>query len=1838
MVVTRSQGEAAELEELRRAQEEEARRETDRQRQQREMEQRQIEMERIRRLSLDPPASPYIRQTETQEAAATTTVPRPGTSMLETRPRTRSPARSVCSNRSTTSVTTRLRLAELEAAEKLAAIKRKELELEADLIKKRLAAEVSAIQEEETTLNQPEARERVDEWLRSNPLTARNQEGLKDEPRRLRFDTARGRSPTPTKSRSGIDQLAESLEKMARPRLRHADLPSFNGSANEWLPFKAAMRDTTKLYNVSPAENLQRLRSCLKGEARDAVAALLYTATDPEVIMQTLEQCFGRPEVIIDRAIDDLKKMPKLGATANELNSFAIKLQNVICVLKTIDRRGYLYNPMLSREVLDKLSPHLKARWCDYACDNEGTSDPEIVLLSRFLMREADRALRYTYTSASSTTATTAAKKEVKPQTTFKKKTNPVYAVNETAETQSKENKEKCPSCEQAHALPQCPTYKALTIDQRWELVKDKKICFKCIQGTHRRIRCKAKPCGIDQCRRPHHSTLHQEKRTETEEQTQANTEAVLSVATTNASKQRSVLLKMCPIVVTGPRGEAKTYALLDEGATITLIDEKLANDIGAEGPTQPLHMRGVNMSQNEADSKLVKVLVRGKKEKALHELRARTVRNLQLHQQSIPDTMMKYDHLKDLRVDEICYDLARPGILVGADHWEVIVSRELRVGEPDQPAASRTQLGWVVHGTVPRSVIIVNEKVLHVYERTDENEQPDQLLHDLVEKHFKIEALGVSLQPRVSDADQRAIAIVEKSIKKIDGGYEVGLPWREDNVTMPPTYDMAFRRLKSIEKKMDASPDFAEQYTTQIENLLKKGYAVPCDGLERTSPVCWYLPHFAVQNPNKPGKHRVVFDAAAKSHGVCLNDYLLEGPDLLLSLPGILFRFREKAIAVTADIQEMFLRVKIRPEDQPAQQFLWRGNDRENPPRHYKMSSMIFGAASSPFMAHFVRNHNANIHAHKYPQAHKAITQSHYMDDLVISYDNEEQARKAVNETIRVHAVAGFTLRGWSSNNEETLRDVPTVLRANAPTQLGGAQPENKILGLYWSAERDELGFNTSMNRVPAEVRQQTRTPTKREALGAVMSIYDPLGLLSCFTVRAKIILQSLWRLKISWDEPLPAEEGEMFAEWLSRLAEINRLRLPRLYTPGKIEDVELHVLCDASEQAYATVAYWRIKCSDGTINVTLVAAKAKVAPKRTQTIPRLELQAAVIGARLADIIKKEHETEVSQTTFWTDSSTVVNWIRHDSKRYTPFVAHRLGEIAELTDKEEWRWLPTEYNVADDATRFSCTPISEEDRWFQGPVFLYRPKECWPTEKTIDEMDEAEVLHTNEDIKQNRWLPDPTRFSKYETLVRTAARVLAFVDICRRKATKMEYQHIEKAERELMRQAQRESFGEDIKRMESDRPLAKSSRLFKLDPVLEGGILRVRGRIEAASVPLEAKRPIILDGRHHLTKLLVLREHCAAGHANRERVTNDLRQRYWIIHLRPTVRAIQKNCTLCKVRRGKPQPPATGDLPRARLDPFHRPFTNCGVDYFGPMIIKTGRRREKRWGALFTCLTTRAVHIELVSSLSTDSALMALRRMAARRGWPRLMYSDNATNFHGADQELKTAYEEWKSALRDEGLLHRMEWRYIPPGAPNQGGVWERLVRSVKSALNATLREKEPTEEVLRTLLIEAEFSINSRPLTHVSVSPFDPEAITPNHFLLGSSMGLPTTGPCDEADRRTWRATQALADHFWRRWLKEYLPTLVPRGEPHNNKRSLRAGDIVVVADNTLPRNVWPMGIVEQTYSGPDGGVRVADVRTKTGVFKRPVSKLVVLEKEEATQAAPGGGMLGTPSMQNN
>ncbi|XP_063363571.1 uncharacterized protein LOC134652330 [Cydia amplana] len=1627
------------------------------------------------------------------------------------------------------------------------------------------------------------------------------------------------------------------------------DLPVFTGLPSEWITFYTAYTESSSRYKFTNWENLSRLRHCLKGEARDCVLHMLASSADPELILRVLKKNFGRSDLLIDKALNELRKLPNLGPSAVDLNDFAIKVVNIVTTLASLDRRAYANNPFLIREITERLSPHVRSRWCEYAEDKLEEAESELTLMVNFLLDISDKELQYSHARGGGIRrgAPAPSREDARggrrpPASNQLSSGGAVRKYNNNSnrvQTYTTDKTEPCLCCGAVHPATECRRVLNMSVAARWEWAKNNKICFKCLNRKHRRGSCKAGVCGEQGCQHPHHRLLHDEStllRRELQssrhadeaasampasapiEPERAQREHTLMMAerlererappahhfvlSTEHQEQSDVLLKVIPILLSGPTGEIKCYALCDDGSTISLCEESLANAVGAVGVEAPLHINGIGPMTSIEPSRRVTVQIRGLIEGHTHLVQLRTVKDLGINSQQVPRTLIdRYKHLRGLR--EATYDTATPRVLIGSDNWHMILPLETRVGARNEPAAVKIDLGWVIYGRAPQTPRRA-ERVLHLSQASER----DGELNKQLQRYFEIDSLGIKLIDKVRPQDERAQRLFNDTVKQVSTPegprYEVGQLWRDDDPRLPPSYNMALTRLRGIERKMDRDPSFAAKYIAQVDNLLNKGYA------ERVSepgpdPGSYYLPHFSVTNPNKPKKIRLVFDAAALNQGQSLNDFILEGPDMLQSLIGIMLRFREGAFAVTADVEEMFL---------------WRAARRSGAPDMYRMKSMVFGIASSPFLAHSVRNYNAYAQENRYPRALEDIVRNHYMDDYVSSYENEADAIACAEEVSACHQQAGFHLRGWSSNSALLIERIPEELRADTHTPAPIGDKEQKVLGLIWDARTDHLGFNTTMIRVPSEVKELKRAPTKRETLSAVMSIYDPLGIISYFSITVKIQLQRLWSLGLDWNAPLPPDECEEFQTWLRALEHVGGLRIPRHYGPMEMVRRTLHIFVDASSQAYAAVAYWRIE-RRGEVYVTLIAAKAKVGPTRSISIPRAELQSALIGARLKKTILEQHRYEVAEVVMWSDSRTTLHWVRENARRYSAYVSHRLGEIAELTEPEQWRWVPTRQNVADDATRADSTrEFDITHRWFQGPAFLRLPATEWPQEPSNQPEPELEVLEVKQCLASREAasppLPDVSRFSSYDRLLGATARMLQFIDILKSK-TKMslETKHILAAERLLLQRAQNEDFADELRSLRRGEPLTKGSALFELDPELAAdNVLRMRGRIDAAPVPIN-KRPAILHGRNRLARLIIFRMHRRAAHANNERVVNDVRQEYWILRLRPTVRAIASACQFCRIRRANPRAPPMGDLPLSRIEPFCRPFTNTGVDLFGHITVTIGRRHEKRWVALYTCLTTRAVHLELVHSLSTDSAIMSLRRMAARRGWPRTMWSDNGTNFRGATAELRAAYEEWLPALQQYGLQYRMDWRFIPPGAPNQGGAWERMVRSVKTALMATLHSRAPKEEVLATLLAEAEACVNARPLTHVSVDPRDPEALTPNHFLLNGPTGTSLTGPCGEVNRRAWKVSQALADSFWRRWVREILPTLAPRRSSATGERPLAVGDLVIVVDPSLPRNVWPRGVVERVYPGPDGGVRSAEVRTKGGVFRRPTTRLAVL-----------------------
>ncbi|XP_053686196.1 uncharacterized protein LOC128735732 [Sabethes cyaneus] len=495
----------------------------------------------------------------------------------------------------------------------------------------------------------------------------------------------------------------------------------------------------------------------------------------------------------------------------------------------------------------------------------------------------------------------------------------------------------------------------------------------------------------------------------------------------------------------------------------------------------------------------------------------------------------------------------------------------------------------------------------------------------------------------------------------------------------------------------------------------------------------------------------------------------------------------------------------------------------------------------------------------------------------------------------------------------------------------------------------------------------------------------------------------------------------------------------------------------------------------------------------------------------------------------------------------------------------------------------------------------------------------------------------DATRFSRWEKLERTVALVHRFIDNIRRKRQSgqlelgiLNQEELAKAEITLWKLAQQEWYPEEVEQLSGIEgtsqlqrsAVSKASHIYKLWPFLDQcGVMRMRGRIDVATcVAYAARHPTILPQQSWITFLLADKFHRRFRHAKKETIINEMRQEFHIPRLRTLITRVAKECAHCRVRNVMARPPPMAPLPKVRVTPFVRPFTFVGLDYFGPVLVKMGRSNVKRWIALFTCLSIRAVHLEVVHSMSTQSCVLAVRRFVSRRGSPAEFFSDNGTNFHGANNLLEKQIMDRNKTLASVFTNTKTRWSFNPPGAPHMGGVWERMVRSVKAAIGAIGdTPRKPDDETLETVIIEAEAMINTRPLTYIPLESADQEALTPNHFLLGSSSGVKQL-PVFPTDYRTtlrssWNLAQHLVDGFWNRWLKEYLPVISRRSKWFENVKDINEGDLVFVVDGTI-RNQWIRGRVEKVAVGRDGRVRQAWVRTKGGVLRRPVVKLALLD----------------------
>lgn len=770
----------------------------------------------------------------------------------------------------------------------------------------------------------------------------------------------------------------------------------------------------------------------------------------------------------------------------------------------------------------------------------------------------------------------------------------------------------------------------------------------------------------------------------------------------------------------------------------------------------------------------------------------------------------------------------------------------------------------------------------------------------------------------------------------------------------------------------------------------------------------------------------------------------------------------------------------------------------------------------------------------------------------------------------------------------------------------------------------------------------------TRRMVLEQVMKVYDPLGLVSPFTLQAKCYLREKWVLGLQWDEPLPDELRGRWIGYFEQLVHLPSQSFDRCLRPHDAAgQPSLILFSDGSEIAYGVAAYIRWKLTDGSYFARLVCSKSRIAPMKKLSTPQMELNGAVLSKRARRMLEKEMRFSFERVIHLIDSETVLHMLNGISTRFKMYEGVRLGEIQAATngDMSSWFWVNGKSNIADWLTRpRPLADLSSQSDWWKGPDFLYTDESSWdikPSRKATQ--DEIVTLVTNVDAKSYKDEPllDYSRFSKAKKVVWVIARVLSALKQKAFKGGQTKFITID-----IIRQAQ-DMIEKNVQSSMADLKLSNKGKYKALKPTKDAAGMWVVGERLSQHNPfglVHVHRLIPSD--HWYTKMLMRQAH-EEGHRGRDATLARFRERYWTPNGSKLARAAKNSCQLCKVRDPTLLSQKMGLLPEERLKPSP-PFNNTMVDLFGPFLVKGEVQRRtsgKAYGVLFTDLYSRAVHIEAVFGYDSQSFILALVRFASVRGWPEKIYSDPGSQLIGAEKELVEMWQRMNSdTVYKRSIEQGTQWTFGPADSPWHQGAVEALVKSAKRCFKLAVHGQRVSPAEFMTLCAETANMLNERPIGTIPSDDSDIDILTPNCLLLGRTRASNPGGwSTSHSSKSRLEVICEINDKFWKYWCEFYAPTLMYQHKWHKPQRDIQPGDVVAIADQNHLRGKYHIAKVTEVLPSKDGKVRSVTVvyknfkqGEKVNTYKgandtkviRSIQRLALLVPVDAPGAARRGG----------
>ncbi|XP_049866249.1 uncharacterized protein LOC126366948 [Pectinophora gossypiella] len=1390
-----------------------------------------------------------------------------------------------------------------------------------------------------------------------------------------------------------------------------------------------------------------------------------------------------------------------------------------------------------------------------------------------------------------------------------------------------------CSFCSDNHKLCNCKKFAKEDIDARREFVQTHRLCFNCLSPGHSVYQCRlSTKCRI--CKKKHHTLLHPKGFKPTNDQGKSDqpsqsVEDRVVVATTteipssttpdeNSNHQvfttcfsnhsSQVLLATALVRVESQKNKTSFVlrALLDQGSQASFVTEAAVQLLNLRKVPGASIVSGLGGDQGAtiASKSTVLIKIQSRLDPSFNiTVKAHVLSKLTT---VLPSRKIVIDVLPKLQSTELADpSFGTPNkvdLLLGAEVYSQILLVGLIRSPSSSVIAQKTKLGWILSGRLYESP--VNDSHINTFHNAVTSMHLAQSEDsELLKRFWEIESEPISSKVKhLTPEEKRCEDLFAHTTTRDDSGrYVVRLPFiRDDPLCIHGgSRDIAMKRFLQLEKRLSKDPVLQTEYSRVIDEYLRLGHmeVVPLSEIDK--PEVMYLPHHAVVRPDKDTtKVRVVFDASCVgTNGVSLNQELMVGPSLQPDLRHLVMRWRSYPISLVSDIVKMYRQVKVAEEDVDYQRILWR----ENPDadlQHLRLMRVTFGTSSAPYLAVRALQQVAHDEGAQFPLAAPRVIHDFYMDDLMTGCHSIEEGLQIYEQITEMLSRGGFPLQKWSSNSTELLELIKDESKDTEQNIELKTDETIKILGLIWDRKADEFRCTVKLPPVGDTV-------TKRRVISDIARLFDPLGWMAPVITTAKVFIQRLWLSGIEWDSELPAP---LLKDWLvfrSDLGKLAEVRIPRWINANKEDkSLELHGFADASNVAYAAVVYARITDQNDDVHVRLITSKTRVAPVKQVSIPRLELCGATLLAKLLIEVAEILSVPKPQLHAWTDPSIVLAWLRSHPSRWKTFIANRCSEILTNMEGNQWSHVASKENPADCASRgLHPAELIHHELWNRGPEWLHLKNIKYEQEKVTDtNLEERKVKEKCYTVTCNVDDDLLARFSSLKKLLRVTAfcrRVLQWKKSEKKKPRKgLTVEELDKALLTCIKLSQRKGFKEDIESLERTGKIKKGSKLTSLNPFLDSNqVLRVGGRLQNAQLHEDMKHPAIIPQKSHFTHLLVTEAHTKTLHGGPQLMLNYLRTKYWVIGAKATVRQFVRRCVSCIRYSSQTNHPMMGQLPESRVT-AHKPFRKSGVDYAGPINIRTtkgrGHRSTKGYICLFVCMATRAIHLEAVSDMTSQGFLAAFKRFVARRGHVSDLWSDNGTNFVGGARELQELLDVEKShvatEIADWLVSNGTTWHFIPPRAPNFGGLWEAGIKSTKHHLKRVIGESTLTFEEITTVLSQVEACLNSRPISQLSTNPEDPFPLTPGHFLVGEPLVLAPDANYEDSNLSglsRWNITQKMVQNFWRRWSQEYLTLLQHRYKWVNHVPEPGIGDVVLVKEEDLPPAKWLFGVMLRLLS---------------------------------------------------